>query len=86
MTCTPVPRNTNCAEFKGYNPICLLSLMQKIMQKLLTTNIRGEPFGYVPYIYTNLPTNYEVHRNHNALCDYTYTRSSRKQEVTLELS
>ena len=57
MTSTPVPRNTNYAEFKGYNPICLLSFMQKIMLKVLTRNIRGESLGYVPYIYTNLPTN-----------------------------
>ena len=28
----------------------------------------------------------EVHTNHNAPCGYTYTGSSRKQEVTLELS
>ena len=57
MTSTPVPRNSKYAEPKGYNPICLLSFMQKIMQKVLTRNIRGESLGYVPYIYTNLPTN-----------------------------
>jgi hypothetical protein len=28
----------------------------------------------------------EVHINHNAPCDYTYTGSRGKQEVTLELS
>jgi hypothetical protein len=27
----------------------------------------------------------EIHRNCNAPCDYTYTGSSGKQEVTLEL-
>ena len=57
MTSTPVPRNTNYAESKGYNPICLLSFMQKIMQKFLTRIIRDESLGYVPHIYTNLPTN-----------------------------
>jgi len=27
----------------------------------------------------------EVHRKHNASCDYRYTGSSGKQEVTVEL-
>jgi len=31
--------------------------MQKTMQKLVGRNIRGELFGYVQHIYTNLPTN-----------------------------
>jgi len=31
--------------------------MQKIMLKLLARNIRGQSLGYVPHIYTNLPTN-----------------------------
>jgi hypothetical protein len=57
ITCTPVPRNTNCAESKKYNPTCLLSFMLKIILEFLTRNIRGESLGYVPYIYTNLPTN-----------------------------
>ena len=51
MTSTPVPRNTNCAESKGYNPISLLSFMQKIMQKVLTRNIRAV-IGVCPiYLY-----------------------------------
>jgi hypothetical protein len=29
--------------------------------------------------------NREIHRKRNAPCDYTYTGSSGKQEVTLEL-
>jgi len=57
MTSTPIHRNTNCAESEGYSPISLLSLMQKIMLKLLARNIRGQSLGYVPHIYTNLPTN-----------------------------
>ena len=31
--------------------------MQKIMEKLVTRNIRDETLGYVPYISNNLPTN-----------------------------
>jgi len=61
--------------------------MQKMMQKLVTRNIKDETLGHVPYIYKNLPTKTrQVHRNRNAPCDYTYTESSGKQEVTLEIS
>ena len=56
MTSIPVHRNTNYAESEGYTPISLLSLMQKIMLKLLARNIRGWSLGYVAHIYTNLPT------------------------------
>jgi len=31
--------------------------MQKIIQQLVTRNIRDETFGHVCYIYNNLPTN-----------------------------
>jgi hypothetical protein len=57
MTSIPIPRNINYAEYEGYSPISLLSLMQKITLKLLARNIKGESLGYVPHIYTNLPTN-----------------------------
>jgi len=57
MTSIPIHRNTSCDESEGYNAISLLSLMQKIMLNQLARNIRGESLGYVPHIYTNLPTN-----------------------------
>jgi hypothetical protein len=60
--------------------------MQKMMQKLVARNIKDETLGHVPHIYNNLPTNQGRERNHNAPHDYTYTGSSGKQEVTLELS
>jgi len=36
---------------------CPITLLQKMMQKLVIRNIKGETLGYVPYIYNNLPTN-----------------------------
>jgi len=62
-----------------------MSFTQETKQKLVTRNIREQSMGHVPYIYTHQPTIWELDRNHNALCDYTYTGSSGKQEVTLEL-
>jgi hypothetical protein len=60
--------------------------MQKMMQKLMTRNIKDETLGHIPYIYNNLLQTRKVQRHCNAPCDYTYTRSCGKQEVTLELS
>jgi len=57
MTFIPVHRKADYTKFKGYNPISLLSFMQKTIQKLVTRNIKGQSKGQVPYIYTNLPTN-----------------------------
>jgi len=62
-----------------------VSFMQKTKQKLVTRNIRSQAIGHVPCIYTHQPTIWEVDRTHNALCDYKYTRSTVKHEVTLEL-
>jgi len=36
---------------------CLNSLLQKMVQKLVIRNIKGERVGYVPYVYNKLPTN-----------------------------
>jgi len=36
---------------------CLTSLLQKMMQKLVIRNIKGETLQYVPYVYNKLPTN-----------------------------
>jgi hypothetical protein len=58
VTTTPLPRNTNYAEAKGYHPISLLHFMQKAMQKLVARNIRGKSLCYVPHPYTNLPINH----------------------------
>jgi hypothetical protein len=57
MTFIPVHRIANCTEGKGYHPIGLLSFMQKMKQKLVNRNNRGQSKGQVPYIYTNLPRN-----------------------------
>jgi hypothetical protein len=42
---------------KAYCPISPLSFKQKMMQKLLPMNIKGETFENVAYIYKNLPKN-----------------------------
>jgi hypothetical protein len=60
--------------------------MQKTMQKLVARNFKDETLGHVPYIYKICLQTREEHRNRNAPCDYTYTGSGGKQEVTLELS
>ena len=54
---TPVPRNTKYAQAKGYHTINVLSFMQKMMQKLVSRNIRSESLGHVSHNYTNLHTN-----------------------------
>jgi hypothetical protein len=55
------------------------------MQKLVTRNVRINWGISTTHITIPLQT-MEVHRNRNAPCDYTYTGSSGKQEVTVELS
>jgi len=82
----PAPGKINYTQAKAYCPTSLLSSMQETMQKLMTRNIKGETLGHVPYIYNKCLQTKEVHRNRSAPCNYTYTGSSRKQEVTLELS
>jgi len=57
MTFIPVHRKADYTNFKGHNPISLLSFMQKTIQKLVTRNIKGQSKKQIPYIYTNLPTN-----------------------------
>ena len=42
--------------------------------------------GHVPTSITICLQTREVHRNCNAPCDYTYTGSIKKWEITLELS
>ena len=42
---------------KAYCTISLWSFMQKLIQKLVTRNIRDETLGHVLCIYNNLPTN-----------------------------
>jgi hypothetical protein len=84
MMFIPVPGKVYYIQAKAYCAISLQSFMQKIIQKLVTRN-RDKTSGHVRYIYNNLPTNQEVHRNRNTSCDYRYTGSSGKQEVTVEL-
>jgi len=50
MAFTPVPRNAQYTEAKGYDPISL-SFTQKTMQKLVVRNIKDETMGHVSYIY-----------------------------------
>jgi hypothetical protein len=57
MKFKPAPGKANYTEAKGHHPITLLSFIQKMMQKLVTRNIKDNTFGHVPYIYNNLPTN-----------------------------
>jgi hypothetical protein len=47
----------NYTQARAYCPIIPLSFMQKIMQKFMTSNVKDETLGNVPYIYSNLPTN-----------------------------
>jgi hypothetical protein len=82
----PKPVKVNDNQAKAYCHISLLSFMQKTMQKLVTRNIRMKYLGMFPTTITIYPQTREVRRNCIAPCDYTYTGSSGKQEVTLELS
>jgi hypothetical protein len=52
----------------------------------VTRNIKDEALEHVSYTYNNLPINQVSPQNCNAQCDYTYTGSSGKQGVKLELS
>jgi len=84
MTLLHAPGKVNYTQAKAYSPVRLLSFTQKMMQKLVATNIRDETLGNVHYSVTICLQTWEVHRNCNASCDYTHTESSGKQEVTLE--
>jgi len=57
MTFLPAPGKVNYTQAKAYCPISPLSFMQKMMQKLVTKNIRSKSLGYFPYNYNNLPIN-----------------------------
>jgi hypothetical protein len=86
MMFIPVTGKVNYTQAKAYCPISLKSFMQKRMQKFKTMNARDETLGNDHYIYNKLFQTREVHIHHNAPCDYTYTGSSGKQNVKLELS
>jgi len=55
--------------------------MQKMMQTLVTRNIKDEIFGRAPYIYNNVPTNQVGPQDHNAACDYIYTGRIGKRKL-----
>jgi hypothetical protein len=86
MMYIPATGKPNYTQAKAYCPISLLSFMWKMTQKFETRNVRDETMGNVPYIYNKLPTNHGSPINRNVPCDYTYTGSSGKDGVTLELS
>jgi len=50
MAFNPVIRKVNYTEARGYNPISLLSFMQKTMQQLVARNIKDETLRHFPYI------------------------------------
>jgi len=60
--------------------------MQKTMQKEVASNKIDETVGHVPYIYSNQATYQGSPQKRNALFDDTYTGSSGKPEVTLQIS
>jgi hypothetical protein len=60
--------------------------MQKTMQKVVVSNIRDETLRMIPTSITINVQTTEVHRNRHALFHYTYTGSSGKQEVTIQIS
>jgi hypothetical protein len=57
MMIIPVPGKVYYIQAMPYCAISLQSFMQKMIQKLVTRNIREETLGHVYYIYSNLPTN-----------------------------
>ena len=63
----------------------IFAITQKTMQNFEVRNIKDKRVGHVPYIYNNLSTNQVSHRIRNVPCDYTYTRSSGKQGVRLDI-
>jgi hypothetical protein len=78
MMFKPAPGKVNYTQDKAYCPVTLLSFMQKMMQTLVIRNKRDESLGYVPYICLQIG---EVQRNRNKPCDYTYTRTIRKESI-----
>ena len=48
MTFVSAPMKVNYTQAKAYCPTFLLSFMQKVMQKLVTRNIKDETLGHVP--------------------------------------
>jgi hypothetical protein len=80
MTFISVPGKVYYIQAKAYCAIILRSFMQKIIQKLVTRNISDMSALSITIC---LQTK-EEQRNRNASCDYTYTGSSGKQEVTVE--
>jgi hypothetical protein len=55
MTFIPLPGKVNYTQAKAYCPVSLLVFMQKMMQKLVTWNVKDETLGHDTYIYNNLP-------------------------------
>jgi hypothetical protein len=51
--------------------------MQKMMQKLLTRNISDESLGISTISILICLQTREIHRKHNAPCDYTYTERNQ---------
>jgi hypothetical protein len=56
MMFIPVRGKVYYIQAKAYCAVSLQFFMQKMIQKLVTRNIRDETLGHVPYIYNNLPT------------------------------
>jgi len=79
----PANEKVNYTQAKTYCAISLLSFMQKTMPNSTPGTSGMKHWGMSP---TSIKICLQIHRNRNEQCDYTYTGSSGKQEVTLELS
>ena len=67
---------------KSYYPT---GLLQKMMQKLIIRNIKGETLGYVPHVHNNLPT--IQGSSQNPYCTmWLHIREAKNREVSLEPS
>jgi hypothetical protein len=85
VTFIPANGKVNYTQAKANCPIIPPPFLRKTKQKFITSNVKDETLRNVAMFRKICLQTREVNRNHNSPCDYTYTGSSGKQEVTLEL-
>jgi len=84
--CLNLQLEVDYIQAKGYCTISLLAFMQKMMKNSRPGTSELKYWGMSPTSITICLQTREVHINRKAPGVYTYTGSSGKQEVTLELS
>jgi hypothetical protein len=81
-----VPEKINYIVAKGYNCLIKYTSCTKQCKNWWPVISRMKHWGVFPTSISNSLHTREVQRNRNATHDYTYTGSSGKHEVTVEIS